>query len=234
MHDTINQPYSPDRFFQSGTYRVNVGPVFYLGSTTKFGSRNSDHRVRLERGEHPNKRLQAAYDEHQSFEFIILTLIPRKDHDADKDHIERLKFNEQNLLDAHKGDPNLANASESSRHNSTIGDYMKAKWQNPEFRESQIRKMKARKGDAISPETRAKMAEAKRGKNNAKAIPCVIHFQGQIHKFDCVSDAAKHFKATQQAMDMWLKGIMPWPGTGPRKPKRPDLVGMTGWLARPL
>jgi hypothetical protein len=90
--------------------------MFYVGSTTCFGSRNSDHRVRLERGEHPNKRLQAAYNAGQSYEFIVLTEIPRKEDDSDKDHTARLKLNEQWLLDAHQGDPLGTGHPQGSRH----------------------------------------------------------------------------------------------------------------------
>ena len=141
MHPQLNTPYRPALYHCAGTYRVNVGPMFYVGSTTCFGSRNSDHRVRLERCEHPNKRLQVAYNASQSYEFIVLTEIPRKEDDSDKDHAARLKLNEQWLIDAHQGDPLLTNGSTSSTHNSTIGDWLKEKWQDPEFREKQITRL---------------------------------------------------------------------------------------------
>jgi hypothetical protein len=232
MHPQLNTPYRPALYHCAGTYRVNVGPMFYVGSTTCFGSRNSDHRVRLERCEHPNKRLQVAYNASQSYEFIVLTEIPRKEDDSDKDHAARLKLNEQWLIDAHQGDPLLTNGSTSSTHNSTIGDWLKEKWQDPEFREKQITRLKARRGDAISEETRRKMSEAKKGANNAKSRPCIIHFNGESKRFASVLEAADHYGASQQSMDQWLKGTIPWPGTGPRKPKRTDLIGMTGKLIK--
>ena len=228
MHTQLNTTYRPALFHSAGTYRVNVGPVFYLGSTTSFGSRNSDHRNRLEKGEHPNKRLQAAFNEHQSYEFTILTEIPRKHDDSDKDHSARLKLNEQWLLNTHNGDANLANGSSSATHNSTIGDWLKEKWQAPEFRSSQLTRLKARHGDAVSKETRLKMSNAKKGAKNAKSRPCSINFNGETKRFESSLAAADHYGATQQAMDQWLKGKIPWPGTGPRKPKRTDLIGMTG------
>lgn len=228
MHPQLNTAYHPSLFHCAGTYRVNVGPVFYVGSTTCYGSRNSDHRARLERGEHPNKRLQAAFNDHQCYEFIVLTEIPRKHDDSDKVHAARLKLNEQWLLDKHQGDPLMANGSASSTHNTTIGDWLKAKWQDPEFREAQITRMKSRSGTAISEETRRKMSEAKKGAKNYQSRPCVINFKGESKHFESSSAAAAHYGATQQAMDLWLKGITPWPGTGPRKPRRRDLIGMTG------
>lgn len=232
MHPELNTPYTPAFYHSAGTYQINVGPVFYVGSTTCYGSRNSDHRVRLERGEHPNKRLQSAYDEHQSYEFILLTEIPRKEHDPDKDHIERLKLNEQWLLDKHQGNPLLANGSTSSTHNTTIGDWLKAKWQDPEFREAQITRMKARRGTAISEDTRRKMSEAKKGANNARSRPCVINFKGESKRFDSAREAAIYHGVTQQALYSWLTGTCPWPGTGPRKPRRRDLIGMTGGFTK--
>lgn len=232
MHAQLNTPYHPGLCNLSGTYRVNVGSLFYVGSTTNYGKRHSQHKCDLEAGTHPNKRLQDEFNATRHFEFIALTEIQRKTDDSDKDHTERLKLHEQWLLDAHKGDPNFANGSESSRHNTTIGDYMKAKWQDPQFRQAQILRMKSRRGFAVPAHTREKMSKAKRGKNNINSRPCVIHFQGQSHHFECVTDAAKHFGTTQQAMDQWMRGITPWPGSGKRKPKpcNAHLSGMTGNL----
>lgn len=230
MYPFRNQPYSPDLYHLAGTYRVNCGETFYLGSTRCFGSRNSDHRNRLEKGEHPNKSLQAAYDASKSYSFTIIHEIAPKQNESAKDHTARLKFNEQILLNEHAGNPSLANTSESSTHNSTIGDWMKAKWQDPEFRAAQITRLKARRGSAVSEESRRKMSESKKGANNVNSRTCIIHFNGKSTRFESVRDAAIHHNVSQQAMDQWLKGIIPWPGTGQRKPKRSDLIGMTGKL----
>lgn len=232
MHNQLNKPYTPDHYHEAGTYRINVGSMFYVGSTTSFGNRRSQHKCDLQSGNHPNKKLQAAFDDSDHFEFIILSLIPRKPDDSDKDHAERLKFNEQLLLNAHKGDTNLANGSESARHNSTIGEYMKAKWLDPQFRDAQITRMKARRGTEISEETRRKMSEAKKGAGNPNSTPCEITLHGTTTQFQSVSEAAKYFGTTQQAMDHWMRGLTPWPGSSNRKP-RPStahLIGMTGKL----
>lgn len=228
----LNTTYRPALYHTAGTYRLNVGPVFYVGSTTCYGSHNSDHRVRLEKGEHPNKRLQASYDEHQPYEFIALTEIPRKHDDSDKDHTARLKLNEQWLLNKHQGDPLLANGSTSSTHNSTIGGWLKAKWQDPEFRESQIARLKSRKGELVTTATRLLLSKAKSGGNNPNSTACQTTIDGITTKFQTVKAAANHHGVKQQTMDLWMRGVVPWPGTGKRKPKAASahLTGLTGRL----
>jgi hypothetical protein len=225
MQHQLNRHYSSDLCTTPGTYRVNCGEVFYIGSTSRLGHRNSEHRTTLGRGKHPNKTLQAAYTATGQYTFTVLTVIlPVEGADLKS----RLKQAEQELLDTHAGDPCLANVSTSSTHNSAIGGWLSSKWQEDNFRDTQIKRLKARRGKAITKATRKLMSEAKKGKNNVKSRPCMIHFNGESLKFDCVSDAAAHYKVKQQVMDAWLRGITPWPGTGPRKPKLWSLTGMTG------
>jgi hypothetical protein len=223
--------YTPTAFGDSGVYKIQIGPTFYIGSCNQFGKRLAGHKSDLAAGTHPNKKLQGAWDDHQQIECFILQNVPRKaqDVESDKDHLTRLKFHEQLALDAEFNHPDCANESNNSRYNSTAADHMRAKWNDPAWRESTSAKIRdAARNRQISDDTRQKMAEAKRGGKNHKSRPCVIHHGGKSIRFDCTSEAARHFNATQQAMDAWLKGAIPWPGTGPRKPKRADLIGMTG------
>jgi hypothetical protein len=228
MQHQINRHYSSDLCTTPGTYRINCGEVFYLGSTTRLGYRNSEHRTTLAKGKHPNKTLQVAYAASGHYTFTVLTVIPALAGDVIGDLKGRLKLAEQELLDTHAGDPCLANVSTSSTHNSTIGGWLAGKWQEDDFRKAQIKRLKAQKGKAVTHSTRKLMSEAKKGKNNVKSRPCMIHFNGESLKFDCVSDAAAHYGVTQQVMDAWLRGVTPWPGTGSRRPKLWSLTGMTG------
>lgn len=228
MFEQLNAPYSPEFCNEAGTYRVDVGPAFYVGSTTRLGQRHSSHRVDLERGQHPNKRLQAAWDEHRDFRFTVLTLIPRKEIDQGRDHVERLKFHEQLLLDQLFADPNCCNASENSRYNTTISDVMKAKWRDPEFRATHTARLREHRTPP-GPETRARMAAAKRGLAGVRSRPCVLDIPGRGElAFESASEAARFVGVSQQLLHQWLTGAAAWPGTGPRKPRRPGLVGLRG------
>lgn len=231
MFDQPDAPYDPKFCNQSGIYRVDVGPKFYLGSTTRLGSRHSSHRADLAAGKHPNKALQAAWDEHQDFRFTVLTLIPAKDCDEGRDHAERLKFHEQILLDRLFSDPGCCNASESSRYNTTLSGVMKAKWRDPEFRVSATRKLQeARKANPVGPGTREKMAAAKRGLAGPAARPCVLQLPGSDAElaFESVTEAAAFAGVSQPTMQGWVSGRTPWPGQGPIPPRVRRLAGLRG------
>lgn len=232
MFDQPNAPYDSKFCNQSGIYRLDVGPKFYLGSTTRLGSRHSSHRADLAAGKHPNKALQAAWDEHQDFRFTILTLIPAKDCDEGRDHTERLKFHEQVLLDRLFSDPGCCNASESSRYNTGISEAMKAKWLDPEFRVAAVRRLReCRKTNPATPETRAKMSRAKLGSRNPHSRKCWLEVPGAPRVvYSCVTTAAAAIGVKQQILHSWLTGGSSWPGSGSRKPRPANrhLTGLTG------
>lgn len=226
----FNCPYDPIHTRTSGTYRVNVGKFFYLGSTRRFGFRNSNHKCDLEQGKHQNKQLQAAYDECREYEFIMLLEIPTYPaRDTGNDHRDRLEHHEQKLINQHWGDPFLCNASNSARHNSGIGAVMKERWQDPEFRANQIAIMNANR-KPVSAETKAKMSESKRGAKHPRARAVRMQFQGAELDFPTTTQAAAHFKVSQQTMNLWIKGKIQWPGKGakPPKPQNRRLIGLTG------
>lgn len=227
MFDQPNAPYDPKFCNAAGIYRVDVGPKFYIGSTTRLGSRHSSHRADLAAGKHPNKALQAAWDEHRGFRFTVLTLIPEKSCDRGRDHAERLKFHEQRLLDELFSNPDCCNASESSRYNTTVSAAMKQKWLDPEFRVTTLRKMKeARKARPVSQETRRKMSEAKRGLRSPTARPCVLFFvDGTTRFFESVSEAARSVGASQQTMHGWFSRRVGRPGN-----HRPPAGSTVDWL----
>ena len=222
-------PYHPRMARLAGTYWIQAGQSFYIGSTTALGKRVWTHRADLKTGTHPNRALQAAYDAAGTMEAFLLTEAPRKRDDSDQDHRKRLQFHEQTALDQHFTDPGCTNDSESSAFNSNIGAITKAHWQRPEYRAAQLQRLKTLGCDPTQ-ETRAKMAKAKTGAANPMARPCTIRHHGETLRFPACRNAAKHFGVTPQALDNWLSGASPWPGQGKRKarPQNRHLIGMTG------
>lgn len=214
--------YQPERCRQAGTYVVRVGPFSYYGSSQKIGSRVSFHRLELERGNHPNARLQAAWNLHHSFELFILDELERKEGEPEADFIQRLRLREQWLLDAWFGTEFCVNLSGDARFNSRISDILREKWQDPEFRAEQVRVMQAGRPEVVAQETREKMAEKKRGKGNPNSRTCIVKFNGETLKFDCATDAARHFGVSQQVVHGWLNGSTP----GTRK-ETAHLKGLT-------
>lgn len=203
-------------FHIAAVYRVWVGPCFYIGSAKKIGSRISFHRVSLARGEHPNRKLQEAWGAHQSFIAEVI----------DECAPELLRDREDQAIKAAFNLDGCCNLSESSRFNSKIGEQIRERWARPEYRRQVSESLTGRH---FSSATREKMAEAKRGNRNSKANACLIRFNGEEMRFQTESDAAAHYKVTQQAMSLWLGGKSPWPSSGGRtKPHNRRLAGMTG------
>lgn len=213
-----------------GTYRLHVGPCFYVGSTSDLRRRWLDHRNRLRQGEHPVADLQVAWwgTEGDDLRMEVVEVMPRKPYERDKALRKRLRLHEQWLLDAEFGTPGCVNRSQESGFNADIGEIMRRKWQDPVFREKQIALMQeGRRAKGLSKATREKMSKAKRGGRNARARACVIRFEGMEHRFDCVSDAARRLGVKQQVLDLWLKGKNAWPGQG-RRTNYPQWIGLTG------
>lgn len=230
MSERQNIPYSPDLCNIAGVYQINVGPFFYIGSARRIGTRNSFHKISLERGDHPNHQLQAAWDKYRSFEFTLIQECSPKAHDPRDDGSMRARFLEHQAIQKAIHDPFCCNLSASAYHNTNIGEVLKAKWQDPAFRTAQIERMKARRGDAVSAESRAKMAAAKSGANNPRATPVEITLNGETHTFPAASNAADFLKVPQQVFDLWIRNKVAWPGAGKRqpKPKYRHLIGLRG------
>lgn len=229
--DTDNLPYHPGHFHVGGVYLLRVGNLFYVGSGSRLGSRLSDHKARLERGDHRIEALQDEFTMLGELTFTILKLVARKPKEPDADYKRRRLMWEQVALNRVFGTPGCVNASSNSGFNTGIGEVMREKWKNPVFREATVARMKQRRGDAISAETRAKMAEAKTGARNPKSCPCFTVFEGFKKNFDSASEAARYHGVSQQLMQQWLSGAVAWPGSGPRTPrteKGRELIGLTG------
>ena len=179
---------------QAGAYRVTSGDYFYLGSTQDFENRRNHHRWALAAGRHCSVKLQAAYDAGGGMKFERLRI-------CDEGLLTPQEM-EQELLDFYAGNTRLCNANSSA------------------FGPDEAMKSRARERVADPARfaiTRERMAAAKRGARNAKARAVRITLPGgETQDFPCVSDAATFFGVSQQLMDLWIRGVVPWPGTGTR------------------
>lgn len=203
-----------------GVYKLIVGGVFYLGSSASIENRVQEHRWMLQKGTHPNGPLQLEYDLYESSEFEILKLTKGD-----------LKAAEQRFLNKHFGKGRCANLSSSSRYNSRIGEVMREKWRDPEYRAAMRLKMAARA--PATAETREKMRVQKTGANNARARRVRLHWEGDTWEFPTATDAAKHLGVPQQVIDLWLRGKVAWPGGGrrPHNAAAKQWIGLTGEYA---
>lgn len=57
-----------------GVYSIEIGDKLYIGSSSQIKTRWSHHRGYLERGVHPNLKLQRAYNKYGYCEFIVVEL----------------------------------------------------------------------------------------------------------------------------------------------------------------
>jgi hypothetical protein len=72
----------------------------------------------------------------------------------------------------------------------------------------------------VSEETRLKQSIAKTGARNSKSRPIVATGPEGTKSFESVSGAASFFGVSQQTMDMWVRGVVAWPGSSPKTRKR--------------
>ena len=225
-----NVRYRPELCSTTGVYRLQVGDYFYIGSGATVGTRRSEHLQALRAGTHRSSKLQAAWDLFEDAEFTILQEVRPRDWAKGDDGRDRARFLEHEEIQKHFGTEFCCNQSSSAYGNTGLGDYMRAKWQDEEYRAKTIERLKARRGLEVSPECRAKMAEAKRGDRNAKSRACRLWRGEDTWEFVTGSEAANHFGVSQQTMHLWLSGQAAWPGVGrlPRNPQARTLIGLRG------
>ncbi len=84
-------------------YSISYGDQYYIGSTSDWSSRKSNHRRALERNIHYNKRLQEAYNSHDSARGLEFKILEKVEGDP--------KVREQILLDRHIDDPKCLNVA---------------------------------------------------------------------------------------------------------------------------
>lgn len=205
----------------AAVFKVRVGGhggPFIIVSSPEMEKCIEEHRADLQMGVHPNEKLQAAFDRSNgAVDPVVLEEVPRKAIDTDRDHVRRLLLHEQWALDKHFGKRSCLNTDPCSgfvrqRHLRTL-------WRREPFG---VRKFPTKR--------------TKPRKQHPSSKPCVIMFHGERLQFPSVNQAAAHFDVYQPIMIRWLKGILPWPGTGPGAirnlgPKNhKHLYGMTGWF----
>ena len=194
-----------------GTYIVKSGNTAYIGSSSNLVQRKSAHKRDLQRGIHPNKNLQKAFDQCGDYSFIPHQFITPVDCPNELRTI--LRNAEQTLLDeAHKANLwVIANISKNAFGPDCRPD-MVEKWQDPEFREAMTNLRRSR---VITDETKRKMSIAKQGANNVKARKVIVtNPDGSEITFDTTTDAATFFRISQQLMHLMLVGKTGWPGKG--------------------
>jgi hypothetical protein len=212
----------------AGTYIIRSGAFFYVGSSSNLKRRKQDHLWRLRAGIHPAEKLQSHFSKTKDFQFIPKSFSKPLPNEPDSDFRDRLRKEEQTLLNELFNDPNNENKSPNARGPNNL--QWKEKWQDPQWRAVMIEKLKARSSNP-SPETRKKMSIAKRGDKNAKSRPVIVtNPDGSTTLFPCASDAARHFNVKQQTFDLWIKGTIPWPGQG--KFVRPQYAWIANYSAK--
>lgn len=198
----------------SGTYQLSAKGFFYLGSSTDFRRRRADHQWRLRRGVHPCKRIQKAFDDGVPVAFTPIEFIRVKSGESAESFRARLHDAEQKMLDQQFGSPNIENKSRNAAGPDN-GELLKSRWLDPQYRRIMAEHMTKIAQLPKSPETREKMAAAKRGARNVKSRAVIVTKPDQsTQRFESASDAAKFFNVSQQLFDQWMKGISAWPGTG--------------------
>lgn len=121
-----------------GVYKIEApSGKFYVGSSCRVEERLGWHRRMVARGQHPNARLQAAFDKHGPLKESLLLVCRRQD----------LFLYEQRCITGMKPKYNI----------SPFAD-------RPEFTEERRQKMSAlMKGRVFTPEHRARISTAKMG-----------------------------------------------------------------------
>lgn len=190
---------------------MEIGPKVYFGSTFNLDQRRRAHSYDLRKGIHPNPKLQRAWNRYQVFRISIIDKIPRKDGETETGHRDRLREAEQKHLDLWKGDKRLCNLSPSSRG---PGNDFSHIWGDPERKQRMIETLRKRRGAKVSKETREKMAAAKRGANNPRAIGCtLIHRRTKERKVFATSvELAAFAQVTQTTAHNWIRGKYAFPG----------------------
>jgi hypothetical protein len=223
-------PYQPHHHMTCGVYRLQIGECFYIGSGARIGSRFSTHINELKAGTHRSAKLQAAWDKHRSAEKIIVQEVIPKAWDKTDDGTERAKLLEDQEIKRRFNEPGCCNLSSSAYYNTRIGETMRSKWQDPEFRAMMREKLAPSWSAPRSAETRAKMSLAKTGANNPKSRSITIIQNGEILKFPTSRELADHLGISQQAAYAMTKSKA-WPRLYKPNPSPRAKVRFTiGWF----
>ena len=91
----------------SGIYQINLGNgYFYIGSAQNLNSRIRAHKNRLAAQQHHNPKMQAVWNEHQVFDYVVLEICEKS----------QLLIREQVYLDKHFDDAKNINMALVAGH----------------------------------------------------------------------------------------------------------------------
>jgi hypothetical protein len=103
---------------QIGVYRIDVGPYYYYGSSTRISSRRSVHRGTLQRNRHHNIKMQMVYNKHMEFKFTVV-------EECEK---HNLRIVEQRFIDQYCQDRFCMNLKAEVDHNPGGHNAQKILW----------------------------------------------------------------------------------------------------------
>lgn len=214
----------------AGTYLLKSLDAIYVGSSANLVTRKRDHLWRLRIGKHPVKKIQKAFNESGAVTFTPVQFLQRGDREDDKTFRDRLRAAEQGLFYEHAQNPGISNTSPFMAFPDHIAGISRNLWKDPEWRAAAIERMRKQASNP-TPETREKMAAAKRGARNAKSRAVIVTSpDGTETRYESASEASKFFCVTQQLFDTWVKKTASWPGEG--KYTRAKNAWIVGYSAR--
>lgn len=238
LHDL---PYSPALSNLRGVVRVHVGDTFVVDAGP-LGELFTKHQRALREGSHPCLPLQVAWDKdcmepvRQGLRLWLVLEVK-----GGSDWKGRLAGAEaEELGRAQREDDGCADLRILSKKQikCSVGDTpapgagrgsaaLKQRWKNPAYRDRVVGGLRGRE---VREDTRARHRAAKCGGLNPRARRCWIRLDdgGSRHHFPTVSAAAMWLGVPQQVLDLWLRGVVPWPGGGRRSRKYARLEGVFG------
>lgn len=168
-----NVEYLPDT---TGIYKIKnlTNNKFYIGSTeVSFRDRAMDHRWGLRGDYHKNRHLQNSYNKYgeKSFNFIIVNTIPNTDNirDVEQNYLDNINWDQSYNINRNADRVEVTEELKEYR-----SQYMKEKWQDPEWREMMCKKNQDpwNKGEdnPFSEETIQKMSESAKNRDNQEYV----------------------------------------------------------------
>lgn len=200
---------------RSGAYKLEVGDVFITGHSTDVDYCRVRHVTLLRRGEHPNARLQAAWN--GSASSTVLRHVDPLETDTEKSFLRRLAAAERELIDCWADSPRFAGSAGAGKRVD-----VRARWRDPAFRKRMLEKMKP-----VGADTRAKMSGAKKGSLNPRSRPVRVTWpDGRVEVFPSCTEAGADLGVSQQLVHLWASGKAAQPGSGVRACRKPHLAGV--------
>lgn len=211
-----------------GIYRITIGDKYYYGQSSRLKKRTNEHRSYLNRGCHPNKFMQAAYDKYQDYKYEIILY-------CDEDNLDMY---EQKFLDEHYGLEdcmNLSKCAEATRRGHAMSEETKQKLRNRVITDEWRANIgRASKGRVHSPESRKRISEAITGVPRPNAVGGKNHRarkvmatlpDGTIKVWDTVKEAAEEVGYDRSFLSKVCRGLKPQPGTSHKYKKTEHIWG---------